>query len=107
MNRRQVIFFTFINSANTQNQPSIWLDILHKSVQLKFQTARNKVFGVSQQRASLMGLCVSLIIVIAIIVIVGSIWLAASISFLVGLFAQFFGVLAIKLWNQLKQFISG
>ena len=106
MNRGQVIRLTFINSAKTQNQPTIWLDILHKGIKLNFRVAHNKIFNVSQPIAAVVGVLIGIIILGIIIFSVNAIWLAALLSFIYGLFAQIPGAFTVKLWRGLKQLLS-
>jgi hypothetical protein len=40
MNRGQVVRFTFLNAATTENQPTIWLDIVHKGVKVNSTVQR-------------------------------------------------------------------
>jgi hypothetical protein len=107
MNRGQAIRFIYLNSATTQNQPTIWLDIVHKGVKLNFRVAHNKVFGVPQPNASLIGLIVCLFVFVVVIIFVDQIWLAATISFLLGLFAQILGAFVLKIWLGLKNLLGG
>ena len=46
MNRGQVVRFHFLNTAKTQNQPTIWLDVLHKGVRHQFRVPQNNILGV-------------------------------------------------------------
>ena len=103
MNRGQVIRFTFINSSISQSQPTIWLDVLHKGVSLEFRVAYNKILGIGQPTAALIGFIIGVCVVGIIIINVHTIWLAAIVSFIYGLFAQIPGAFAVKLWRKVKQ----
>ena len=53
MNRSQVARFHFLNAVKTQNQPSVWLDVLHKGVRLDFRPPQVQILEVPQPRAAL------------------------------------------------------
>jgi len=106
MNRGQVIRFTFLNSAKNQNQPTIWLNILHKGIKLNFGVAHNKIFNVSQPTAGLVGLMLGIIVIGFITYSINTIWLAAILSFIYGLFAQIPGAITVKLWRNFKQILG-
>lgn len=107
MNRGQVIRFSFLNSAQYQKQPSIWIDILHKGVKLEFRISHSKVFGVSQPLAALVGLLIGIFVVVLINFNINSIWLATSITFIYGLIAQIPGAFTVRICHKLKQMFSG
>jgi hypothetical protein len=107
INRGQVIRFGYLNSAITPNQPTIWLDILHKGIKLKFGVAHNKIYNVAQPTAALVGIIVGIVIIGIIITCNSSIWMAAILSFLYGLFAQIPGAFTVKLWRKVKQLVGG
>ena len=107
MNRGQVVRFTFLNAAKSQNQPSIWLDVIQKGIKLEFRVAHNQTLGVAQPTAALVGSIIGLFIVGVIVCFVHTIWLAAIVSFVYGLFAQIPGALAVKAWRWLQHFFGG
>jgi hypothetical protein len=107
MNRGQAVRFTFLNAAKTQNQPSIWLDVLHKGIKLEFGVAHNQILGVAQPTAALVGSVIGLFIIGLIVCFANTIWFAAIVSFVYGLFAQIPGALAVKAWRWLQHFFGG
>ena len=107
MNRQQKVRLTFLNAAKTQTQPSLWLDILHKGIKVRFGVADNQIFGVSQQMASLVGSILGLVVVGVIILFVPSIWIATVIAFVYGLFAQAPGAYFIKASRAIQHFFGG
>lgn len=107
MNRGQIVRFQFLNTAKSESQPSIWLDVLHKGVKLKFQAPQNQVFGVAQPHAAVIGIIFGIILVLGIIAFVDSVPTAAIIALVYGLFAQLPGALIIKSWRLLKEFFGG
>jgi hypothetical protein len=46
LNRGQVIRLYFLNSARGDGGPSIWLDVLHKGLRLRFRAPHNQIMGV-------------------------------------------------------------
>ncbi len=107
MNRGQVIRFQFLNAARTQNQPSIWLDVVHRGVKLKYHQPKLQILGVSQQSAALIGGVIGLFTIGFIVTLVKSIWVAALCSFLFGYLALLPGAYFLKLWRWSRELIGG
>ncbi len=107
MNRGQVVQFQFLNAANTETQPTIWLDVLHTGVKLKICNAPNVVHGVPQSKAALMGVIVGLIFVSLVIGYIDTLWIAAISTFLFGLVAQVPGAYSVKAWRKIKELVVG
>ena len=107
MNRGQVIRFTYLNSARSENQPTIWLDVLHKGIKLEFRVAPPLVLGVSQPTAVLVGTSIGFFIIAVIVIYVQSVWVASIVSFGYGLFVLIPGAYAIKTWRRLRDSIGG
>lgn len=107
MNRGQVVRLTFLNAASGGKQPSLWLDILHKGVRLKFRVAQTEFLGVPQPAAALVGAALGLILLAAIITLVDTVWVAATVCFLYGLLVLVPGALSIKCWRWLKDSLGG
>lgn len=107
MNRGQIVRFQFLNTSKSETQPSIWLDVLHKGVKLKFRIPQKQVFGVAQPHAALIGAIFGFILVGAIVVLVDSVPIAAIIALVYGFIAQLPGALVIRGWRFLKEFFGG
>ena len=107
MNRGQVVRLTFLNAAKTQEQPTLWLDVLHKGVKLEFGVAQNQILGVSQPMAALVGSIEGLIVVAGIVVFVPCVWLAASVAFVYGLSAQVPGAYTVRATRAIQHFFGG
>lgn len=107
MNRGQVVRFQFLNSAKTQNPPSIWLDVLYKGVRLRFRTRQNEIFGVPLPVASLAGVVLGFVLVGLIITLVKTVWIAALCSLIYGLVAQTPGAWIIRIWRKLRDWFGG
>lgn len=106
-NRGQVARLTFLNVATTENQPSLWLDILHKGVKVKFRVPPEKFIGVSRPLAVLVGTMLGCLIFGIIIAVVDTVWVAALIFFVYGLFVLVPGALMIRLWRWLRDVFGG
>jgi hypothetical protein len=107
MNRGQVVRFHFLNAARTEKQPSIWLDVLHRGVKLKFQIPQNQILGVAQPRAALVGAILGFLLVGTIIVSINTVWIAALISLVYGFIAQVPGAWTIRAWRWTRESFGG
>ncbi len=107
MNRGQILRFELLNAAYSEEQPAIWLDILHKGVICKFQIIKNQVFGVPQSQAALIGSVIGIIGVVFVIVLVDNLTIAAVLSFLIGWLVLVPGAFAIKLFHKLREALAG
>ena len=107
MNRGQVIRFHFLNASRTENQPSIWLNIIHKGVKLKFRVPQNQIFGVAQSRATLVGAILGFVLVGFIVTFVDSIWIAALSSLIYGFIAQVPGAWVVRAFRWLRDSLGG
>ena len=101
-NRNQTIRLVFLNSAVSDNSPTIWLDVLQKGVKVKFRAPRVQFLGVDQPQAALVGSVVGLLITLVLLLFVPSVWVVALCAFVVGLIAQLPGVWVIKSWRKLR-----
>lgn len=106
-NRGQLIRLSFLNAPKTNNQPSIWLDVLHRGVKLEYGIRHNQTLGIPQPTAGWIGLIIGIFLVVTICSIFYSVWLCSVISFGYGLFAQIFGALAVKVWRKLQNLFGG
>ena len=106
-NRGQLVRFTFLNAAKTEKQPSLWLDIVHKGVKIKFRVAHNKFMGIPQPAAAIVGGVLGFILLGILIAIVDTVWVAALLSLVYGLLVLVPGALAIKLWRWLRDSFGG
>ena len=107
MNRSQIVRLTFLNAAKTEQQPTLWLDVLHKGVKLKFRTPQTEFFGVSQRSAAIVGASSALVFLGIVVVLVDTAWLAAVVSLIYGLVVLIPGALLVKLWRWLRDWWGG
>ncbi len=106
MNRGQIVRFQFLNTAQSEKQPSIWLDVLHKGVKLKFRIPQNQVFGVAQNHAALIGVIFGFILIGGIVAFIDSVPIAALTALVYGFVAQLPGALVIRGWRLLREFFG-
>ena len=107
MNRGQFVRFTYLNATSTPQQPTIWVDILHKGVKTKFRVPQPEFLGVPQYSAELVGVVLGIAVVAVFIATMETLWLAAALSFLYGVLALFPGAIVIKLWRRLRDLFGG
>ncbi len=107
LNRGQTVRLTFLNAASSDRQPSIWLDILHKGVKVKFRVAHDEFLGVPRPFAVLAGAAMGVPLLAVFTAIVNSVWIAATLSFLYGLLVVVPGAISIKLWRRLREWFGG
>lgn len=106
-NRGQVIRITYLNSAATNNLPSIWLSAAVKGVKVKFQIPTEQIFGVPQPLAAFSGVVIGLLVVIPIVLFVSNPWLIAFLAITFGFIAQLPGALCIKLIRKIREVVGG
>ena len=107
MNRGQVVRFTFLNAASTEKEPSLWVDILHKGVKVKFRVPHNEFMGVSQPDAALVGSALGLLVLGTVVWFIEAAWIAAVICLSYGLVVLVPGAVSIKLWRWLRDSFGG
>lgn len=107
MNRSQVVRFHFLNAAKTQNQPTLWLDVLHKGLRHKFRVPQNQILGVPQPRAALVGVLIGILLLMILVTTTESVWVAAGTSLLYGFVAQLPGALVIRAWRAARDWFGG
>lgn len=107
MNRGQIVRFQFLNVPEAENQPLIWLDILHKGVKSKFRIAYNKIFGISQPLASIAGIILGIVFVGLLILFAPNIWFASVAAFIFGVGAQITGAFFLKLCRRCRDWLAG
>lgn len=106
MNRGQAVRLAFLNEARPEKQPSIWLDVLHKGVKVKFRVHQNEFLGVPQPAAALVGSALGIVFIGIVIALVNTVWIAALSCFIYGIMVLVPGALSIKLWRWLRDSIG-
>ncbi len=87
--------------------PTLWLDILHKGIRLKFSVVPNEFWGVPMPAATLLGTVIGIVFLAGVISSVDRVWLAASLSMLYGLAVLVPGALALKAWRWVRKTVGG
>ena len=106
MNRGQVVHLKFLNEAKTNNQPTLWLDIIHKGVKLQFRVPQPEFMGVSQPAAAFAGALLGLVFLSVVIYFVETSWIAAVMCLVYGLVAMVPGAGLIKASRRLRAFLG-
>lgn len=107
LNRGQIVKFEFLNAAHSETMPSIWLDILHKGIKLKFQKPQTYILGVPTDTAALLGIILGSIFLIFIVTNFDNKWVISLAVFSFGLVVQIPGAYAVKLWRRIRDWSFG
>lgn len=106
-NRGQIVKINYLNSANTESMPNIWLSTSVKGVKAKFQVPRRLVFGVPQPRAALVGALLGLLGLIPLAYFVESTWIVGGAALVFGYLVVVPGAYAVKAYRFLREAIGG
>jgi len=106
-NRGQVVRISYINSANTDKVPSIWLSANVKGVRVRLKTPQKQIFGVSQPIAAIAGVMIGLFGIIPLAVFIKTNWIIAIIAMVFGFIAQIPGAFTVKCIRKLREIIGG
>lgn len=107
LNRYQEIKVAYLNDANVNETPEIHLTTLTKGLRVKFKLPQNQILGVPQPQAGLAGTLIGVIGIFPLIIFSPNSWIIGIGALIYGLFAQFPGAYAIKLYRFLREFIGG
>jgi len=107
MNRGQTVKFTYLNSANQFEAPTIWLSVAQKGVKVKFRVPQPLVFGVPRPKAALAGVLVCLCVVLGLLQTQISPYAIAMIALSLGLVAQLPGAYTVRLLRKIYNAIGG
>jgi hypothetical protein len=99
MNRGQSAHFNYLVAVAAGKQPSVFLEVLHKGVKVRFRPKFNELWGVPQPYAAVAGVIFCLAIYAATIQIVDDVWIASLAMLILGFVAQLPGTVLIKLWR--------
>jgi hypothetical protein len=107
LNRGQVVRLQLLNAPYSDDQPCIWLDVLHKGVKCKFEIPQSFIFGVPQQDAALIGTILSLLVILLIVNFAASVTTASLLSFVVGWLVLVPGAITIRCAQRIRDFFAG
>ena len=88
MNRGQLVRLTFLAVPTKDENPNLWLDIVHKGAKLKFRVRQAEYLGIPQPSAALAGAALSAIFYGFVVWLIDSAWAAAGLCLLFALGAQ-------------------
>lgn len=106
-NRGQVAKISYLNSATSENAPSIWLSATIKGVRVKFRIPQEQIFGVPRSLAAISGVVIGLILIVPLVIYVPNTWVVASMAIVYGFAAQMPGAFFIKIMRRLREIIGG
>jgi hypothetical protein len=106
-NRGQVVRINYLNAANSESIPNLWLSATIKGVRIKFRVPKNQIFGVPQPLAGIVGAVFGLAGIIPLVLYVENLWVIALVVYAYGLVAQLPGVAFIKLYRKSRELIGG
>lgn len=107
MNRGQTIRFEFLNEPESEGQPEIWLDVLHKGVRCKFRPFQDQFMGESQPKATFVGNMIGILAVGVILIFVENTLTAAILSYIIGVTIVLPGIYAIKVHRIIRNWFVG
>lgn len=107
INRGQVLRFELLNTPRAEEDPTIWLNIMHKGIVCKPQSPQQQIIGVPQMNAVWAGMFISMLGVGVVVLLVKSAPLAAFISLTVGWFSVFPGAYAVKFYRKVRDYFVG
>ena len=107
MNRGQTIRFEFLNEAESEEQPEIWLDVLHKGVRCKFKPLQDQFMGVAKPTATLVGNMIGMLAVGLILIFAENTLTAAIFSYIIGVTVVLPGIYAIKVHRKIRNWFIG
>ena len=107
MNRGQTIRFEFLNEAESEEQPEIWLDVLHKGVRCKFRPLQDQFMGESKPTATLVGNMIGMLALGLLLIFVENTLTAAIFSYIIGVTIVLPGIYAIKIHRKIRHWFVG
>ena len=106
LNRGQAVRLTYLNVPKSERQPSIWLDIQHQGIKVKFRVTHDEFLGIPRPSAFLIGTALGVPLLAVVIAIVNTVWIATALAFLYGLLVLVPGAYSIKLWRWLRELVG-
>jgi len=106
-NRGQVVRINYLNSAVSDERPSIFLSAIIKGVKVKFRIPQEQIHGIPRPQAAIIGVIIGLILIIPIVTYIPNTWIVAFIVITYGFIAQVPGALFIKMIRNLRELIGG
>lgn len=106
-NRGQMVRISYLNSATSEEIPSIWLSATIKGVRVKFRVPQEQIYGVPRPLAAISGVVIGLILIVPLVVYVPNAWVIAILAIVYGFVAQIPGAFFIKTMRKIREIIGG
>lgn len=106
-NRGQQVRITYLNAANSNETPSIWLSAILKGVKVKFQIPQAQIYGVPRPKAAIVGVILGLVLLVPLVNFVSNSWAIALASLAYGYLVVLPGVYLIKGYRKIREVIGG
>ncbi|KKA46004.1 hypothetical protein [Salinivibrio sp. KP-1] len=106
-NRGEVVKISYLNAANSETMPHIWLAATLKGVKVKFRVPKPQIFGVPQPQASTVGIGLGLVGLVPLVLIVGNPWVVGLIAIVYGICVTIPGAYGVKIYRVLRETIGG
>ena len=107
LNRGQIIRFQYLNTSKSDKQPTIWLEVVHPGVTLKFRKPQQQVLGVPQPWAALAGVLLGLLFTTLLYAYSPFLWLTAFGALFFGFVAQVPGAYFLKALRLFRHWLVG
>lgn len=106
LNRGQRVVLTYLTTVPAGREgPAVWLDMLHKGVQVRYRPIVPQVHGVPVRIAAAVGLAAAMATLALTGFYVAEPWVAATICLVVGLVAQSIGAWLFRSYLFLKSLV--
>jgi len=106
LNRGQTARFSYLTTSAQGASPSLWLDVVHPGVKLKYRVKLNLAFGVAQPVAGIVGLLIGVALLLLAAQFIQPGWILVSAAFGYGLVAQLPGAMAVHAWRRARALVG-
>lgn len=106
LNRGEVVRLTFLNAPRTDKPPTVWLDVVHKGLKVRFRVPQAQILGVSRSTAGWVGAVMGVVVLVIMISLSKSVFVVGVLCMLYGLVAQLPAALVIRLFRRLRRLLS-
>lgn len=105
-NRGQIVKIDYLNSANSEKMPNIWLSATVKGVKVKFLPPHEVVYGVQRGKAALIGSLIGLVGVLPLVSFISNSWVIAYIALAYGYLVLIPGATVIHAFRKIRDAIG-
>jgi hypothetical protein len=107
LNRGQTLRFNFLNVADRDTPPTIWLHVPHPGVKVRFHQAPEMFWGVPRSHAALTGLIAGIVLLIVLLAEVTIPWIVGTSAFAYGVLVLAPGALLVRSWRWFRGWYGG